>query len=394
MVARLGACRTAGSWPRIQSSRHRRACRGRDGPASCQPRGRRLIDSRLLVDIRAGPRARAHIRDRGVAPADIACVPAAAGGPKGLALLPLDRLLHAEWYARAPHIHFVGASIGAWRSAALAGPEPLAAIDRLEHAYVRGQTYRARPSPAEVGAVIRDVVRGMLDGHPFVARPGVGLDVLTTHARGTLAGGASRRAFARAALANTVSRVRLAARMERVAFHAGARSALDEPFDAFGWTRVALDARNAEDALVASGSIPIVCAPVRDIAGAPPGDYWDGGLIDYHLLLPYTRLPGLVLYPHFVPRVTPGWFDKHLPWRRHRRAHPWLDNVVVIAPSAAFIATLPNARLPERKDFYRYGADHAGRVRAWERAIGECGRFAEAAMQWLAAPVPEIVRAL
>ena len=43
--------------------------------------------------LRAGPRALRHVLDRGLAPGDIACIPAAAGGPKGLALLPFDRLL-------------------------------------------------------------------------------------------------------------------------------------------------------------------------------------------------------------------------------------------------------------------------------------------------------------
>ena len=53
---------------------------------------------------------------------------------------------------------------------------------------------------------------------------------------------------------------------------------------------VPLDHANSEDALLASGSIPLVCDPVRNPASAPRGDYWDGGLIDYHLLLPYGRL--------------------------------------------------------------------------------------------------------
>ena len=35
-------------------------------------------------------------------------------------------------------------------------------------------------------------------------------------------------------------------------------------------------------ALHASGSIPFVLTGERDIPGAPPGQYWDGGIIDYH----------------------------------------------------------------------------------------------------------------
>ena len=58
------------------------------------------------------------------------------------------------------------------------------------------------------------------------------------------------------------------------------------------------------------------------------------------------------------------------------------------------LARLPNGKLPDRSDFYHYGANHAGRIRDWERAIAECDRFAEAAMRWLQAPDLAIVKPL
>ena len=134
--------------------------------------------------------------------------------------------------------------------------------------------------------------------------------------------------------------------------------------------------------------------PVEHLAGAAPGAFWAGGLIDYPLLLPHSRLDGIVLYPDFVPHVTPGWLDKFLPWRVRPRAHPWLANVLLVAPSRAFLDRLPGRKLPDRNDFYRYGLDHAARIRDWERAIAECERFADAAMAWLARPDPSRVRAL
>jgi hypothetical protein len=80
--------------------------------------------------------------------------------------------------------------------------------------------------------------------------------------------------------------------------------------------------------------------PVRDIAGAPPGHYWDGGIIDYNLALPYARMAGnepgaIVLYPHFSEHIVPGWLDKAMPWRRAARGpnRGWLDNVLIVAPS-------------------------------------------------------------
>ncbi|HEU0204399.1 MAG TPA: patatin-like phospholipase family protein, partial [Burkholderiaceae bacterium] len=222
-------------------------------------------------------------------------------------------------------------------------------------------------------------------------RANAGLNLLTTRARGVLRDTSSRAAFARAAGANAVARVRLAAHMERVIFSAGPAAFPNAAFDAFGLTRVALADANFEDALLASGSIPIVCEPVAAPAGSPPGLYWDGGLIDYHLVLPYARLDGVVLYPHFVPYLTAGWLDKYLPWRKRAQARSWLTNVVLIAPSPAFLRRLPQGRLPDRKDFQRYAGDDARRTRDWRRAIAECDRFAAEVAQWLQRPDPSIV---
>jgi len=345
-----------------------------------------------LLDIRLGREARRHIEAHGLAPKDIACIPAAAGGPKGLALLPFDRLFAREWLPRIERLELIGASIGAWRAAALAQVESIAALDRLQHAYVNEQNYPHRPSPSQVAAVCRAVARAVTNGDALQPRSGIALSVLTARACGTLASG-TRVAFARAALANTIARSRLASHLRRVVFQAGAPSTLSS-VDAFGYEAVVLSDDNREDALLASGSIPLVCDPVRNIAGAPAGDYWDGGLIDYHLLLPYGPVPGLVLYPHFVPWVTPGWLDKGLRWRAQPRQHDWLSKVILIAPSATLLARLPNGKLPDRQDFYRYGLDHRGRIAAWQRAIAEGERFAEAAMRWLQSPDLALARPL
>jgi hypothetical protein len=349
--------------------------------------------STALIEVRAGARARRHIAQQGLAPADIACVPAAAGGPKGLVLMPLDRLLLAEWLPPKARVEFVGASIGAWRMAALAQAEPLAALDRLQHAYVHEQNYRESPTPTQVAAVCRGLARSVLSNGVLQVRSGTTLSILTARAQGGLRS-RGRAAFARAALANAAGRRYLASHLRRVVFTAGDASGFSAPFDAFGLERTALSAANAADALLASGSIPLVCDPVSDIAGAPPGDYWDGGLIDYHLLLPYSNLMGLVLYPHFVPWVTPGWLDKYLPWRARPRGHDWLSNVLLVAPSRAMLGRLPNGKLPDRSDFYRYGTDHAARIKVWEQAIAEAQRFAEAAMAWLKSPDPSVVQPL
>jgi hypothetical protein len=350
-------------------------------------------------ELRAGPGALRHLHERGLRPGDVSCVPAAAGGPKGLALLPLDRLLWREgWLPADARVELIGASIGAWRMAALAQPDPLAAIDRLQHAYVHGQCYSPKPTPAEIGTVCRQIARAVYGGDRLQVRRGVSLGIVTSRARGPLHDRVSKLAFGRAVLSNALSRRRLAGYLERVVFHGGERPGLLDgaaAFDAFGLVNVALTDANAEDALLASGPIPLLASPVRNIADAPSGLYWDGALVDYHLLLPYQRLAGhgtrIVLYPHFNDYVTPGWLDKHLPWRRAPRAHAWLDDVLLVAPSRSFLRSLPGGKLPDRQDFYHHGPDHAGRIRAWETAIAECQRFAEAVLRWMERPDPTLV---
>ena len=75
-----------------------------------------------------------------------------------------------------------------------------------------------------------------------------------------------------------------------------------------------------------------------------------------------------------------------MPWRRARAGDPALDNVILAAPSPAFLATLPNGKLPDRRDFKAYGQDHARRQRDWRRAIAEGERMAEALARWCERP--------
>ncbi len=367
------------------------------------------------ICVKLGARARSQIECRGLQQADIACIPAAAGGPKGLGLIPLDQWLFGEWFAAANHMPtLVGASIGAWRMAAAAQPDARRALAELSRTYIEDQIYQVNPPPAEVARLCRLLARSMfVDGH-WQPREDVALRVVTARASGALRENASRRAFARASIDNLAGRARLARHLRRVVFASGPASQLDdvlsgpensfsqgvssrqevsswqEPgFDHFGAERAVLTASNAEAALLASGSIPLLCDPVKAIPGAHPGWYWDGGLIDYHLFYPYAKLDGLVLYPHFSDYIVPGWLDKFAPWRRqgvNGRGRDWLANMILISPSPSFLQTLPNHKLPDRKDFHRYGQDHRRRIADWNHAVSDCGKFAEEAAAWLKAP--------
>jgi hypothetical protein len=87
-----------------------------------------------------------------------------------------------------------------------------------------------------------------------------------------------------------------------------------------------------------------------------------------------------VLYPHFQKSIVPGWLDKFL---KHRhRASVNLSNVIVLSPRAEWVATLPNAKLPDRTDFKFFGDDVRGRIAAWSRAVNESERLRDEFAQW------------
>jgi hypothetical protein len=68
--------------------------------------------------------------------------------------------------------------------------------------------------------------------------------------------------------------------------------------------------------------------------------------------------------------------------------------MLVLAPDPAWVQTLPNAKLPDRKDFTHYGNDHAGRAAAWTQAVQASQQLADEFAEWLQAPDMGRVEAL
>jgi hypothetical protein len=363
------------------------------------------VTPQSILTIRAGPRAAEKIRAHGLDPALVEIVPGAAGGPKGLGIAGLDRAIFGEWLPSTPRVrHLIGASIGAWRFAAACCKDPVKALEEFARLYTE-QTYPPRPSRRFVSQAARDMLGTLFSGREgeVLSSPWNRLHILTVRGRWPLtrdSGLHTSLGFGLAAMANVIGRRHLARFIDRTVFldardrppfmavgdlsAAGAAPPLR--FDAFHTHTVTLDAGNFGDALLASASIPMILEGVANIARAPAGVYWDGGIIDYHLHLPYHHAEGIVLYPHFTDRIIPGWLDKGMPWRRARGE--WLDNVVVIAPSTEYVSRLPNAKLPDRKDFARYAGDDAGRMAAWRKSIAESERLAEAFMEFVRRPDP------
>jgi hypothetical protein len=355
----------------------------------------------------AGPAALDHIRQNGLRPQHVGAIPAAAGGPKGLILGPIDRFVFGEWLrATDQPVHLVGASIGAWRMATACLHDNVSALERLERDYIAQdfelQPGQKRPTAAQVSWQFRENLQMFYGGRvdQVLNHPRYRLHIVTSRGRGVLARDGRFRTpigYAGAFAANAVHRRALGGWLDRVVFSSDTPHGTSPlPFDTddFRSHQTTLSARNFMDALQASCSIPFVLQPVHDIEGAPRGAYWDGGITDYHLHLRY-RLPAaspLVLYPHFQRAVVPGWLDKV--WKRRHGATAALDHMVVLAPDPAWVQRLPGGRLPDRTDFTRFGADVAGRSRVWNQATGAARQLADEFAQWLHRPDLSRIEAL
>jgi hypothetical protein len=277
----------------------------------------------------------------------------------------------------------LGASIGAWRMACACLPDADAALAELAEDYIT-QAYEHEPgkapTPRTVSRAFGDKLQQRLGARAaeVLSHPQRRLHVFTSRGRHLLRKEGRLRTplgYLGAFATNAFSRPALGSWLERVVF-GDPRDELPMPLDDFRTAHATLCVDNLVQAVLASCSIPFWLEAVRDVPGGPRGAYWDGGITDYHLHLPYARMvEGLVLYPHFQSRIVPGWLDKALKGRH--RTSPMLTNVVVLCPSADWIASLPGGKLPDRGDFKSFGKDLSGRVRAWRRALAESHRLSD-----------------
>jgi hypothetical protein len=336
------------------------------------------VTTRNLV-FRAGPGALEAVRRDGFAAERIGSIAGASGGAKWLVLSQLDRAIAScVLPVLKEPVHLVGTSIGAWRFACYAQADPLDAIERFEDAYIY-QSYSEKPDIHEITSRSREILKVLLGdtgAGEILDHPVLRTHILAVRAR-HIAAFEQRwilgAALAAAASLNAVSRRTLGLFFERVLFF----DARDLPpffdVDDFPLQRVRIGVDNLDDAIVATGSIPLVLSGVRDIPRAMPGVYRDGGVIDYHLDLPHGDGDRLTLYPHFFGRITPGWFDKRLPWRRADPANT--DRTILVCPSPEFVARLPNGKIPDRFDFRRYAPSE--RIRVWRQVVAECRALAD-----------------
>lgn len=333
----------------------------------------------VSLTFKAGASALEDVKKNGFDISLVGTIAGASGGAKWLVLSQLDRAILSNLVPKLQGpVHLLGSSIGAWRFACYAQNDPIAAIDRFETAYIE-QVFSEKPTPREITAITRDSIKHLLGNcgmEEILNHPVFRTHIMAVRSRHVLASDSRWLLLAglmAAAGLNFFSRRSLGLFFERALFY----DARDIPpfFDLRGFPlqQVPVSSQNLEDAIIATSSIPLVLCGVRDIDGARPGVYRDGGIIDYHHDLLHSPAGRLTLYPHFYDYIVPGWFDKNLNWRRPHPEH--VARTILISPSAEFVSSLPNAKIPDRTDFVNY--TQAERVKIWRECTDACRRLAD-----------------
>ncbi len=331
------------------------------------------------LNIQAGTLARQLIQNEGLQAHHVDIIPGAAGGPKGIGLMSLDQAIFGDFLQREKQRRYlIGSSVGAWRFASLIAQGEKKGAEQLAELYIN-LPFRKGMKIADIEKISRDMLHGILgdQSEKLVTHPDYHLAIIAAKAEHIFQSD-QKLALYSSLLgiigSNAVSRNHLNKFMQRVICQPEHFQQFKIQDDAFKTHYVNFNTDNVADWLMASGSIPGVTPAVKNIADAPQGAYRDGGLIDYHIDLPFDS-KGIVLYPHFTDSITPGWFDKMF---KSRKANPENQaRTLLVSPSAEYLKSLPLGRLPDRKDFVMKGLSDSERKKLWRQSVAESQRMGD-----------------
>ena len=270
----------------------------------------------------------------------------------------------------------MGSSAGAFRTACFCQADPVAAVDRLAKHYSE-TVYTEQVDRYEISEKALQLLEAFLADTgvaEIINNPTIKAHFLVAKSNGFVASEnkiIQGLGLAKSYIGNRLSRKNLNSQYERYIYQtAGSHLSFADP-DNITTHTIALTEENLKDALLASGSIPMVMAGIRDIAGSPKGMYRDGGIVDYHFDLKFET-DGLIIYPHFNSTPKAGWFDKKL--KRAVRAENY-DNIVLLCPSDEFVANLPYQKIPDRTDFSTMDSEQ--RIKYWKDVFIETKKLAD-----------------
>jgi len=336
-----------------------------------------------MLDIYAGENALKTIQENGFKQELFTNFLGASGGPKWFTLFGLDKYLFSEFFVnRNEELNIIGSSAGAFRAACFAQKDPLSAIKRLATSYSQ-TVYSEKAKPEEITSKavelldevfgdsgIDEIINNPVMKAHFIVAKSIGLtrfDNKFSQGSGLIS----------SYLLNKVDRKLLRLQYQRFIYQSPtSKIRIDDPYK-FTTHQMDLTPYNIKQALLASGSIPLVMQGIKDIHGSPKGMYRDGGIIDYHFDFGLgsnsstETNDGLTLYPHFNAQPKAGWFDKSSS-RKVLKKH--YDNIVLLVPSDNFIAALPYQKIPDRTDFTQL--DAKTRIHYWQTVLAQTDQLA------------------
>lgn len=335
------------------------------------------------LEIHAGAKALAKLQQEGFQSQLFSHFLGASGGPKWFSHYALDTYLISEFFQhRETPLHFIGSSAGAFRASCFARKDPVEALENLARIY--SQTcYKAGADAKQISQQTRDLIDELFGdegANEIIHNSLYQAHFVIAKCQGW---GASENKFLQTPgmvmsyVKNRFGRQYLSSQLERFIFQSRASQLkIHDPFN-IPTQHISLTPDNIKNALLASGSIPLVMEGIKEIAGAPEGTYRDGGLVDYHFDLDFNNQE-LLLYPHFDAQPRAGWFDKSLSRTPHNTHY---DNTVILCPSADFIASLPYQKIPDRNDFSKMTDEE--RIPYWQEVMRMTSGLAEELDQFI-----------
>ena len=326
----------------------------------------------------AGPAARNALKYSPFSPNLFTHFLGASGGPKWFVLAGLDKALFGSFFNQhCGHMNIIGSSAGAFRAACFAQDDPVAAIDRLANHYSH-TVYSAKATPFEISEKAKETIAHVLtpDGiFELMNNDTFTVHFLTARCKGLMKSDAkliqSLGLLASMGL-NKLARKNLSLLFDRVVFSSKKNKlVINDPYG-LKTQYIKMGFNTVTDAVLASGSIPLVMSYVRDVVDAPDDFFRDGGILDYHFDFSLDCDLGLTLYPHFYPHISPGWFDKGIKRPPHKSS---FDKVIMLVPSDEFIGSLPYQKIPDRKDFEQMQDNQ--RIKYWQTVIKESERLGD-----------------
>ncbi|GAA5142605.1 patatin-like phospholipase family protein [Thalassotalea piscium] len=331
-----------------------------------------------MLNIYVGKTARETLLTQGFKQDLFTSMLGASGGPKWFTLFGLDKYLFGEFFKeRSTELNLIGSSAGAFRFAALSQNDPVTAITRLAKHYSE-TVYSKKANAQEITTKARELLAAVYgkDGiEQIINNPIFKAHFIVARCQGLTSFEAKPLqllGLVTSVMLNKVDRGLLRHQYQRIVFHHPTSQLTISDNHRFNDVYQPLTHANLADALLASGSIPLVMQGIKDINGCAKGMYRDGGIIDYHFDFQLNPINGLTLYPHFNANPKAGWFDKSSTRAVNIKHY---DNTVMLVPSDEFIQQLPFQKIPDRKDFTEMDADT--RIKYWRKVLSATNYLAE-----------------